>query len=662
MTSAHTERFRRLLRQELSAGALPGVSDQALVQRLAVGRDPVAFEAILRRHGPMVLSLCRRVLDNQHDAEDACQATFLVLIEKAASVRRQEAVGSWLYGVAYRVARKARSRAACRQDREMQAVPPTTCDPLAELTLREAQAILDRELGRLPDKLRAPLLLCCLEGLTRDEAALRLGWPLGKLKSRLEQARALLRSRLTARGLTPSAALMALLLRQQPASGALPASLVQAMATCISSSGVQARLVSAQAVSLAKGAMRTMFWTKAAFGAIGLLTVLAGVGAVAIVATSAWSGHDVPRIVTRADQPVGPPAPAAAQARGAKTDDVRQFQGNWLLVEFEFNGAKAPKEQVEALKVRWKVQGDKVTEHIRDKTREMKLTLDASKQPKSLSLTVVAGMGGEFFPGGTEKGAIVPGIYRIEADTLTICINAKGGKELPDEFKTQKDDPWVIYVLKRQSGKDAEESKAPRTDLPGELEVGRSKLRQLGLALATYVDDKGHMPPPAIRDKQGKALLSWRVALLPYLDESLKDLHDEFRLDEAWDSLHNKKLLEKMPHFYASPSRDPGKAHHTFYQVFTAENTAFPPGPGLNPKNIKGLEKTILIIEAHEAVPWTKPLDLPYEGGKPVPKLGGAFHSGFHMLAGYTQVYFNRRDFDLDLLRREIEVERADDQ
>src|SRR5262249_7367725 len=156
---------------------------------------------LVRRHGPMVLRLCLGILQNEQDAEDAFQATFLILNRKAPSLRPRVSLGGWLFRVAYRTAQKAKIGAARRRKHEGCAAPGWVADPLAQITVREAHEALDRELARLPDKFRVPLVLCYLEGLTRDEAAHQLGWSPSTLKSRLEQARERLRLRLASRGL-----------------------------------------------------------------------------------------------------------------------------------------------------------------------------------------------------------------------------------------------------------------------------------------------------------------------------------------------------------------------------------------------------------------------------------------------------------------------------
>src|SRR4051812_27222926 len=149
--------------------------DGALVDAFLARRDEAAFEALVRRHGPLVLGVCRRVLGNSHDAEDAFQATFLVLARKASSISKRASLSSWLYQVAYRVALKGRARTATRQRYEQRADQRTTPDPLEELTGQELLAVLDEEMHQLPERYRAPLILCHLESRTCEEAARQLG-------------------------------------------------------------------------------------------------------------------------------------------------------------------------------------------------------------------------------------------------------------------------------------------------------------------------------------------------------------------------------------------------------------------------------------------------------------------------------------------------------
>jgi RNA polymerase sigma factor (sigma-70 family) len=217
--------------QGLVSLATEGVTDRQLLECFVRQHDEVAFEALVQRHGPMVLAVCRRVLGAGQDADDAFQATFLVLVRRAASVGKPELLGNWLYGVAYRVARKLRAQAARRRlhesAREAVAMPPP--DPADDASWRELRAVLDEELQHLPPKFQAPLVLCYLEGLTNEEAARRLGWPVGSISYRLARARELLRSRLAGRCRALSPAVFAGLLAGVSLKLQLPRGLVEAL-------------------------------------------------------------------------------------------------------------------------------------------------------------------------------------------------------------------------------------------------------------------------------------------------------------------------------------------------------------------------------------------------------------------------------------------------
>ena len=196
------------------AGTAAGLSDGQLVERFAGGKDSSesAFEVLVQRHGPMVMRVCHGALSDQADIHDAFQATFLVLVRSARSIRRLESVGSWLFGVASRVARRAHVEANRRRSAERQAGLrlAATADQRAEGTDQgDLGELLQAEVERLPDHLRAVVVLCYWEGLTHEQAAIRLGCPLGTVRSRVARARSLLHRRLTRRGLEPVAGVMA---------------------------------------------------------------------------------------------------------------------------------------------------------------------------------------------------------------------------------------------------------------------------------------------------------------------------------------------------------------------------------------------------------------------------------------------------------------------
>jgi RNA polymerase sigma factor (sigma-70 family) len=239
---------------------LASQTDNELLKRFLANRDENAFEALVRRHGPMVLALCRRILRDPNDAEDAFQAAFLVFVRKAALIARPELLGNWLYGVATRTARAARAAAEKRRVKEAEAVPHE--QPAQEGPWQELQPFLDQELNRLPAKYRIPLVLCHLEEKSRQEAARTLGVPEGTLSSRLARGRALLAQRLTR--WCPSVAGEVFLagLGKQAMAAPLVQATTRAGMSVLAGQPINAGLVSAQVALLSQGVLRSMLMTK----------------------------------------------------------------------------------------------------------------------------------------------------------------------------------------------------------------------------------------------------------------------------------------------------------------------------------------------------------------------------------------------------------------
>jgi hypothetical protein len=180
-----------------------------------------------------------------------------------------------------------------------------------------------------------------------------------------------------------------------------------------------------------------------------------------------------------------------------------------------------------------------------------------------------------------------------------------------------------------------------------------NSLKQIAVAMHNYESAYARFPASAVYDKDGQALLSWRVVLLPYLEEG--DLYNEFHLDEAWDSDHNKKLLEKMPKLYVPVRGKPKEKHSTYYQVFTGNGAMFDGTQGPKIADITdGTSNTLLVVEAAEAVPWSKPVDLKFDPDKDLPKLGGHFKKGFYAAFADGAVHHLRDDYDAKTMKAAI--------
>jgi RNA polymerase sigma factor (sigma-70 family) len=276
----------QLIRRTIQDVQVRELPDQDLLQRFHSQQDQAAFHALLRRHGAMVLEVCRGVLGNEADAEDAFQATLLILARKAGSIRKTASLASWLHGVAYRTALKARAQAATRHKHEARVPAPQTAEP-DDLSWREVRQVLHEEVSGLPERYRAPLVLCYLEGATQEAAALQLKLAKSTLREHLERGRALLRIRLLRRGLGPAAVLVTAAWPAASASACLPPSLasstVKAATLFAAGQAVGTGVISTQVAALAEGALKPMLLSKPKVAAVLLLALGAlGVGASAL--------------------------------------------------------------------------------------------------------------------------------------------------------------------------------------------------------------------------------------------------------------------------------------------------------------------------------------------------------------------------------------------
>jgi RNA polymerase sigma factor (sigma-70 family) len=250
------------------------VDDRALLARFAGGGDAAAFEELVRRHGPLVLGVCRRVLRQEQDAEDAFQAVFVVLARKAAAIDGSKPLAGWLYGVALRLSLDLRSSRRSREERERKAARMRPDRPESEVL-----SVLDEELQRLPERYRTPFVLCALEGKTNDDAARSLGCPRGTVSTRLGKARGMLRRRLEERGVVVTGTILALLL----GTAAAPA-VPSALAAAAAHAAIGGAALSPHVAMLVGGGMKAMTAAKVKIAAVWMMVTLAGtsLGAVAV--------------------------------------------------------------------------------------------------------------------------------------------------------------------------------------------------------------------------------------------------------------------------------------------------------------------------------------------------------------------------------------------
>jgi RNA polymerase sigma factor (sigma-70 family) len=397
------------------------LSDTELLERFVTCRDESAFAALMTRHGAMVFGVCRRVLHHAQDTEDAFQATFLVFVRKAASIGRRELLGNWLYGVAARVAARARLLAAKRHTREATDMERIANAARETSSPPELPAAIAEEVQRLPAKYRGPVVLCYMEGRTNEEAAAELRWPVGTVKGRLARARELLRKRLTRRGLVLSGAAFSAALSPGVLAETLPPTVfdgsLKATMGFATGDATAAGLVSAQALALTKGVLHTMFLTK-----VNSLAALALAMAVLIGGASVLAYH------TLATEPV-------------KKTDAEKIQGNWKVDSAIHNGREPAGDEGDRLKsATVKITADTIIVTVGGEDRVSTYTINATAKPKTLDIT-------HKLPGGGEE--IARGIYKLEGDTLTFCGNRKPDAERPTDFESKEGSDIMLLVLKR---------------------------------------------------------------------------------------------------------------------------------------------------------------------------------------------------------------------
>jgi RNA polymerase sigma factor (sigma-70 family) len=396
------------------------VPDALLLDRFVDQWDQAAFGDLVRRHGPMVLGVCRRIIGDPHAAEDAFQATFLLLVRKAGSVRKRGSVGPWLYGVARRVALEARGAASRRRVPAPLDPEVARVDDHEGLERDELHAALHEELGRLPEKYRAPIVLCYIEGLPHEAVARQLGWPLGTVRTRIARGRDLLGARLTRRGVAPAAVLLALGLLPKTAaavSARLVEATVRAAARVAAGERVPQGEVPAGVADLEKKVRKAMHLTRLRWAmAFALAVVVIGAGVTAGVSRALAAADDDPKVKA----------------------ELKKFQGTWVDIYAE----KAGKEQEQVGDHQLKFDGETFSVadhgHVEEKGT---FKLDPSKNPKEIDLRVRD-------RNNDEKTVL--GIYTWDGENLKLCLGEPGGGGTrPKDFTTMPEGRFLV-VVKRQ--------------------------------------------------------------------------------------------------------------------------------------------------------------------------------------------------------------------
>ncbi|MFL5339761.1 MAG: sigma-70 family RNA polymerase sigma factor [Gemmataceae bacterium] len=406
----------------------PQESSQApeLLARFIERGDEAAFETLVQRYGPLVFSLCKRVLTHEQDAEDAFQATFLVLARKAASISRRDRVGSWLYSVAYHIAQHARDKKARRPMLVSNLTGVAAAERTPEVEWRDLRPVLDDEVHRLPDKYRVPFLMYYFEGMTTEQVAAQLGCPLGTIVTRLSRARDRLRGRLRRRGVAMSAGVLLALIAAQARAASPPPWLLTATARAaelfVGAKGTTPAIVPAGAVALADRFLRRRraAITRRVVGAgviVGLVLVVVGLVAVA--------------------QP--PSAQPLADPAGQANPDFVQLQGTWRATRVEIGGRP------------FTDAGSTMTFKGREWNLDCRIDAGAGPQPPFLVSAVfdlVPGESPRAIDFSRSVGKKWPGIFEFNGNKLRLCFNC-ANQDRPTQFASRKGLWEFCYELER---------------------------------------------------------------------------------------------------------------------------------------------------------------------------------------------------------------------
>jgi RNA polymerase sigma factor (sigma-70 family) len=451
MTTSKLREVIQHLRRAVLLREGADLTDGQLLECFVSCQEAAALEALVRRHGPMVWGVCQRTLRNHHDAEDAFQATFLVLVRKAASIYPRAKVGNWLYGVAHQTALKARATRAKRRVRER----PVTQMPEPAVTEKDLwsdlQPLLDQEVSRLPENYRTVIVLCELEGKTGREAARQLGIPEGTVASRLARARTMLAKRLARHGLAVSGGMLAAVLSQKAASACVPTSVlsstIKAVTLVAAGQAAAAGLVSAKVAVLTEGVVKAMFLSKLKLTATLLLVVGVIATGTAGLHLQFLAGEEPKGPATKVESRAVPIATAKETKPDEGPDDAKSLQGEWQIVDVEKNGKGIAEDPTGSGII---FRGDEITINWGNEVKS-KYKLDTGTSPRELHI---------IFLDRKSNAQHLRAIYSLEKGELKVCMPLGPKSARPTEFKTKAGDGLALLVLRRAQ-KDAAGDKKP---------------------------------------------------------------------------------------------------------------------------------------------------------------------------------------------------------
>jgi RNA polymerase sigma factor (sigma-70 family) len=396
-------------------------TDSQLLERFVAQRDEEAFARLVHRHGPMVLGVCRHILRREQDAEDAFQATFLVLARRAGAIRSAEALPNWLYGIATRLATRMKTAVRRRQTREVALVDPPPAEPEPDAELDDLGVVLHEEIGRLPDKYRIPFVLCYLDGKTNEEAAHQLGCPTGTVFSRLARAREWLRARLKRRGVVVSSGALAaaLLSLSQKTSAAVPPPLVNTTVRA----AMRFRAGKTRGAShLSAQVLRLAQWDVKSPSGRGLQIAVAILVMVGLPSVVGW-------LLLR-HRPAKEPI---LQSGLVERPIEERLQGSWAATALNMGGNQIPGPQAQVT-----FKDNQMT--LSDTSGTFRI--DAAKDPMQLDWTV--------------QRVAIPYIFKLRGDEFTLCVlqgpGGPGNDPLPRPTDFSPQPGKVIMTFKRLGG------------------------------------------------------------------------------------------------------------------------------------------------------------------------------------------------------------------